>query len=108
MAWAVKPSLRAVLGRTRHGGASPALGGPFNAARSRVRLALEIEAAFVRTVEINTDMTLQDVRVQSTCPTTASMTQARKVQAEAELTNHVPDIGKGLQRCPAYAGACEP
>ena len=64
MAWAVKASLKAVLGRERHNGApSPADGSP-DAAGGRVRLFVEMETAFVGTVEITTDMTVRDVRIE--------------------------------------------
>ena len=56
--------MKAVLGRARPRGASLALDEPRDEARGHVRLNLEMEAAFVGTVEITTDMTLQDVRVE--------------------------------------------
>ena len=64
MAWTVKTSVKAVLGRARNGGASLATGEPCNKVRGRIRLLVEMEAAFVGTVDITTDMTVQDVRVE--------------------------------------------
>lgn len=64
MAWAVKASVKAVLRRARHGGASPVPDEPCDEVRGRVRLNLEMEPAFVGTVDIAMDMTLQNVRVE--------------------------------------------
>ena len=63
MAWAVRASVKAVLGRARHVGASLALDESLDETPSRVRLNLEMEAAVVGTVDINTDRILQGVRV---------------------------------------------
>ena len=60
----VKASVKAVLRRARHGSASPAVGEPCEAAGGRDRLLVEMEAAFVGTVEITTYMTQRDVRVE--------------------------------------------
>lgn len=38
------------------------------------------------------------------CPAWQGMAWAVKAEAAAEPANHVPDIGEGLQRCPAHAG----
>lgn len=57
-------AVKAVLRRTRHDGAAPAVGEPGDAAGGRDRLFVEMEAASVGTVEITTYMTQQDVRVE--------------------------------------------
>jgi len=66
MAQAMKASVKAVLRRARHGDASPTVtvGESGDAAGGRDRLLVELEAAFVGTVEITTYMTQQDVRVE--------------------------------------------
>ena len=64
MAWAVRASLTAVLGKARRDGASAAGDGTPDAAGGRVRLLVEMEAAFAGTVEMTADMTVQDVRVE--------------------------------------------
>ena len=64
MAQAVKASVKAVLRRARHEGASPAAGEPGDAAGGRDRLLVEMEAAFVGAVEITTYVTPQGVRVE--------------------------------------------
>ena len=60
----VKASVKAVLRRARHGEAPPAAGESCDAAGGRDRLLVEMEAAFVGTVEITTYMTQQAVRVE--------------------------------------------
>ena len=60
----VKASVKTILRRARHGEASPAAGETCDAATDRDRLLVEMEAAFVGTVEITTYMTQQDVRVE--------------------------------------------
>ena len=64
MAWSVRASLNAVLGKARNGAASLAMGESLDAAPGRVRLIVEMEAAFVGTVDIATDMAVQDLRVE--------------------------------------------
>ena len=64
MAWAVRASLKAFLGKAKSGSASPPPGEQFDAAGGRVRLTLEMEAAFIGTVEITTDVALEDVLVE--------------------------------------------
>lgn len=64
MAWSVKASLNAVLGKARNGVASLSMGELSDAAGGRVRLIVEMEAAFVGTVDIATDMSVEDVRVE--------------------------------------------
>lgn len=57
MTQAVKAPLKAVLRRARHGGASLAVGEPCEAVGDRDRLLVEMEAAFVGSVEITTYIT---------------------------------------------------
>ena len=64
MAQAVKASVKAVLRRAQHGGASPAAGEPDDAAGGRDRLLVEMEAAFVGAVEITTYVTPQGLHVE--------------------------------------------
>ena len=64
MAWTVTASVKAVAGKARHGGAAPAVAEPLDAAGGRVGLTVEMEAGFVGTVDISTDMSVQDVRVE--------------------------------------------
>ena len=64
MAWAVKASLKALLGKAVNGSTSTTPGQQFDAAGARVRLTLEMEAAFLGTVEITTDVALEDVLVE--------------------------------------------
>ena len=64
MAWTVKASVKSVAGKERHGGASPPVGRPLEAAGGRVLLLVEMEAGFVGTVDISTDMSVQDMRVE--------------------------------------------
>ena len=63
MAWTVTASVTAVGGKAQNG--SPAVvQEPLDAAGGRVRLIVEMAAAFVGTVHIDTDLTVQDVRVE--------------------------------------------
>ena len=64
MAWAVRASLKAVLGKGRQGGAARDANGTPDAAAGRVSLLVEMESSSVGTVEITTDMTVRDVRVE--------------------------------------------
>ena len=64
MAWAVRASLKAFLGKAKHAGPPQTSGEPFDAAGGRVRLTLEMETAFIGTVEITTDVALEDVLVE--------------------------------------------
>ena len=64
MAWTVTASVKAVAEQTRRGDASLAMAEPSDAAGGRVSLIVEMEASFVGTVDITTDMTVQDVRVE--------------------------------------------
>lgn len=64
MARAVKASVKAILRRARHDGASPTAGEPGDAVGERDRLLVEMEAAFVGGVEITTYITPQGLRVE--------------------------------------------
>ncbi|MDE0208211.1 MAG: hypothetical protein OXP66_19525 [Candidatus Tectomicrobia bacterium] len=64
MAQAVKASVKAVLRRARHGGASLVVGQPADAVGDRDRLLVEMEAGFVGAVEITTHMTPEAVRIE--------------------------------------------
>ena len=64
MAWSVRASLNAVLGKAGNGAASLAMGESLDGDGGRVRLIVEMEAAFIGTVDIATDMAVQDVRVE--------------------------------------------
>ena len=64
MAQAVKASVKAILRRARHDGATPAADEPCEEAGCRDRLFVEMEAAFVGAVEITTFMTPQGMRVE--------------------------------------------
>ena len=64
MAQTVKASVKAVLQRARHDGTAPATGEPGEGAGDRDRLLVEMEAAFVGTMEITTYVSPQDLRVE--------------------------------------------
>ena len=84
MAWAVRASLKAVLGKAKSGGASTTPGEPFDATGGRVRLTLEMEAAFIGTVEITTDVAVEDVRVELHVTNDGEPAPEGKAAAEAK------------------------
>ena len=64
MAWTVSASVKAVAGKTSHGDASLATAEPMDAAGGRISVLVEMEAGFRGTVEISTDLRVQDVHVE--------------------------------------------